>query len=138
MNAQQARALEREHDPLVGRSGLPKYDWPRLPAQLASEERRSEIEAELLASEADVIITLGDQPLRWFPSSHGSHAALSEYGQTPEDYGRLHQFRVAGRNVGLLPLVHPSQAAGLGSHSSGWAELHKQWLMGPSVEVVFS
>jgi uracil-DNA glycosylase len=127
-NKEQAKALRRDYDPLVEKLGLPMYDWPELPSQLADDKRRGEIEAELFESQADVVITLGDQPLKWFTSHFGTHAALSNYGKTLEDYGRLHGFQVSGRDIRLLPLVHPRQAARLGSHSSGWAELHEQWV----------
>lgn len=135
MNEKQSLALVREYDPLRTTLGLPAYDWPTLPSALADERRRAEIESELIDSGARVVVTLGDQPLKWFTRHYGTESALSKYGQTPLEYGRLHAFVMAGRDMQLLPLVHPRQAARLGSHSPVWAALHEQWAAKPPAEV---
>ena len=128
MNSRQACALERSYDPVRASLGLPDYDWPRVPAVLATEARRQEIESELIESGADIVMTLGDQPLKWFTRHFGSAGKLGRYGRTPAEYGRLHPFRVGGREMQLLPLAHPRQAGRLGAHSSTWAELHADWV----------
>jgi len=128
MNEGQARALQREYDPLRASLGLPPYCWPRLPGELADEGRRAEIADELLKSGAEILITLGDQPLRWFTKCYGTADNLRAFGQTAPEYGRLHPISIAGRKLDLLPLVHPRQAARLGSHSAGWAGVHAEWI----------
>ena len=127
MNPGQKRALAERYRPEMKRLGLPEPEWPSLPAYLADEQRRAEIETELWESAADIVITLGDQPLRWFTQYYGSRERLADCGLTDKEYGRLHSIRVGEREVGLLPLVHPRQAGKLGSHSSRWAELHERW-----------
>lgn len=131
MNRSQERALERSYDPARGSLGLPAYDWPGVPAVLATEARRREIEAELLESGADIVMTLGDQPLKWFTRHYGTAGSLGRYGRTPAEYGRLHPFRVGDREMQLLPLAHPRQAGRLGAHSSTWAALHAGWVANP-------
>lgn len=128
MNAKQSTALERAYDPEIGRSGLPRYDWPGLPTELADDRRCAEIETELLASGAELLITLGDLPLQWFTRRYGTKARLFAYGIEPDLYGRRHPFSVGGRAMQLLPLVHPRQAARLGLHSPQWASLHDDWV----------
>ncbi|MDD2732339.1 MAG: hypothetical protein PHF56_00235 [Desulfuromonadaceae bacterium] len=135
MNEKQSAALAREYDPLAEHLGLPAYNWPTLPTVLADEQRRAEIASELSESGADIVITLGDHPLKWFTRHYGTEAALSNYGKTPKDYGRLHPIAVNGHDLQLLPLVHPRQAAKLGSHSSVWADLHEQWAAQPSTKL---
>lgn len=110
--------------------GLPAYDWPLLPDVLADGKRRAEIEAELEESGAEILITLGDHPLKWFATYFGAAAKLHAYGHTASEYGRLHSISMAGRSLQLLPLVHPRQAARLGSHSAGWAGVHQAWVTG--------
>ena len=78
-------------------------------------------------SVAEILVTLGDQPLAWFARFYGSHGALGHYGKTPDTYGRLHDLQIAGKTLKLLPLVHPRQAGRLGSHSTGWSKLHAHW-----------
>jgi len=130
-NEKQVIALQREYDPVRESLGLPNYDWPSLPRKLTDPVRRMEIERELLDSGADTVVTLGDQPLKWFTSFYGTSAELSAYGKSPNEYGQLHSMTVAGRKFNLIPLVHPRQAARLGSHSADWADLHDAWVTSP-------
>lgn len=126
-NPKQRAAIEREYDSRRDALGLPDYDFPPVPAILATEERRLAIQQEIIAASPDVLVTLGDQPLKWFTSPYGSHTTLGAYGETIETYGRLHDLVIAGRALKLLPLVHPRQAARLGTHSATWSELHAHW-----------
>ena len=126
-NPQQRAAIEREYDPRRETLGLPAYDFPAVPSILASAARRGEIETEILAASPEVLVTLGDQPLRWFARFHGAQSALGLYGETAETYGRSHDLEIAGKALKLLPLVHPRQAGRLGSHSTSWSELHDYW-----------
>lgn len=131
MNEKQAAALKREYDPLREELGLPAYNWPFLPRELADARRRAGIESELLESGATTIITLGDQPLKWFAQHYGAAAELSAYGQTAAEYGTARLVSIGGNTLQLLPLVHPRQAARLGTHSALWAGLHDSWVASP-------
>jgi len=126
-NPRQRAAIEREYDPRREALGLPVYNFPVVPSTLASATRRQEIEGEILSASPEVLVTLGDQPLKWFAKHYGSQPALGRYGETPETYGRLHDLEIAGRALKLLPLVHPRQAGRLGSHSAAWSRLHAHW-----------
>jgi uracil-DNA glycosylase len=127
-NPKQRAAIEREYESRRDRLGLPAYDFPPVPSVLASATRRLEIEGEILAASPEVLVTLGDQPLKWFARHYCSQPSLGSYGETPETYGRLHDLEIAGKAVKLLPLVHPRQAGRLGSHSASWSELHAFWI----------
>ena len=126
MNPGQGNAVRGRYDPCARRLGLPASDWPEVPRVLADDVRRQEILAELLESQAELLITLGDPPLKWFGEALGTRRSVREYG-TSADYGALHDIEVSGRTIGHLPLVHPRQAAGLGSHRVEWSEQHQVW-----------
>lgn len=127
-NPRQRAAIEREYDPRREVLGLPPYSFPAVPSTLASAARRREIEEEILTAAPEILVTLGDQPLKWFAKHYGSQPALGLYGETPETYGRLHDLEIAGHRMKLLPLVHPRQAGRPGSHSATWSELHDSWI----------
>ena len=127
MNSSQAAALEREYRPRMQDWGLPEYSFPPVPRELASPRRREEIAEEIVTARSEVLVTLGDKPLRWFAMHFGAKPALSEYGDSSDSYGRRHKMTIAGHRVELLPLVHPRQAGRLGSHSPKWASLHENW-----------
>jgi len=127
MNGRQATALRERYLPVMQKLGLPEPDWPTVPQKPSDEQRREDIEKEVRQSRAKVIITLGDQPLRWFTKFFGSKSRLRDYGTETSTYGQLHQIEIGRRKLQLLPLVHPRQAGKLGSHSSEWARLHEKW-----------
>jgi hypothetical protein len=126
-NKQQEQALQREYVPRMVEWGLPAYNFPPVPTDLADDSRREAIMAEVLSAKPDVLITLGDMPLRWFTRPFGSKTRLSSYGDTPSTYGRLYDITIAGHVHRLLPLVHPRQAGALGLHSQKWSSLHQGW-----------
>jgi uracil-DNA glycosylase len=124
----QAVALQRAYDRRAEQLGLPAYDWPSMPVELADAERRAQVASEVAEASPDMIITLGDQPLRWFTSYFGSKGSLGAYGETKEQYGRFHEVRIGRRTMVHLPLSHPRQVARVGSHSAKWAALHEYWV----------
>ena len=128
MNDSQASAIEKHYAREAAEFRWPRVCWPRLPKSLANTDRRNEIADELRASEAEVIVTLGDLPLRWFGKAYRIEGSLGAYGCDPQRYGRLHAIVIGGRKLKLLPLVHPRQAAGLGGHSACWKSLHAEWM----------
>lgn len=127
MNKGQANAIDRAYNPLVDSIGLPPVQWPPVPRRWTDTDRRDRIAAELQESAAEVLVTLGDQPLKWFARFFGSKSSLRAYGEDSSSYGRLHDIKVNGRAMKLLPLVHARQAAGLSGHSPKWHALHKHW-----------
>lgn len=127
MNRAQAQAVRRAYAPLVEQLALPRENWPRPPDRYTNAVRREEVAAELVESAAEVLITLGDQPLRWFATAFGSKRSVRSYGHDANTYGRLHELDIHDRSLWLLPLVHPRQAAGLGLYSSTWKALHTTW-----------
>lgn len=127
-NPSQAAAIAREYEPEQARLSLPRVDLPVVPARLSSEMRREEVLAEVEESQAQVIILLGDQPIRWWLRSYAPKwRALADFGETLETYGRLRPVEIEGRRYQVLPLVHPRQADGLGTHDAGWRALHLAW-----------
>lgn len=126
-NPLQAAALEREYQPAMARLRLPAYDFPAVPSLLVDSVRISQIEREISEASPELLITLGDQPLKWFTRHYGSKPRLSAYGELNNTYGRLHKIVIGGKKLGLLPLVHPRQAAKLGSYSPKWHQLHADW-----------
>ena len=133
MNPGQRKALEREYYPLAKELGLPTATLPEVPSILADDSRRKEIQEELEESCAEVLVLLGDQPIRWFLNAfHPNWKCLADFGTTPNEYGRLHPMNIGRRSMQVLPVCHPRQAAGLGFHSTRWRELHSHWKSGDS------
>ena len=128
MNDGQAKKVRRKYEPLVERHALPLVNWPDVPAKFTDAARREEIAEELRESSAEVLITLGDKPLKYFAAAFGGKRKLRLYGKDENTYGRMHNLQFHGRSLCLLPLVHPKQAAGLGPHDPVWKDLHNTWV----------
>ncbi|MFO0570167.1 MAG: hypothetical protein U0263_31275 [Polyangiaceae bacterium] len=128
LNPGQARALEREYVPRTKQLGLPTVDLPPVPKAFADARRQEAVLAELEESQAETIVLLGDEPVRhWLKRFDSRWGSLGDFGATDDSYGRRHVATIAGRRYEILPLVHPRQAAGLGSHSASWKARHESW-----------
>jgi len=86
--------------------------------------RRKEIFDELKKSQAEIIITLGDEPIQQFinPLSGGKYRL-----DLNDVYGIQKEIVLDGKKIKLLPLVHPRQAAKLGRYSKKWNDKHEEW-----------
>jgi uracil-DNA glycosylase len=108
--------------------GLPEVTLPLVPKIFADHSRRSEILDEIEEAKPDVLLLLGDEPIKHFLAAFArGWRKLADFGKGTDVYGRLHDTSLDGRQVNVLPLAHPHQVSGLGSHSPTWRELHRIW-----------
>ena len=134
MNDGQCRAIDRAYRPLMRELDLPEVVWPRAPRSeadwrgLVDSRRRDRITAEVAEASPEVLVTLGDAPLRRFARCFGTRWSLASYGCSRDKYGRLHEATIAGCRLQLLPLAHPRQVVQLGRSSPKWTELHRDWI----------
>lgn len=128
-NPGQKCAIEREYVPVMQRYQLPEPSVPSKPKVLSDDIRRSEIMDEIRESEAEVLVLLGDEPVKWFLHQWSEQwQKLADFGTTIKDYGILHPVQLDGITIKVLPLVHPRQSGRLGHYSPMWYKLHQEWL----------
>jgi uracil-DNA glycosylase len=125
MNSAQKRAIQGRYMELAGPHNLPTPSVPDVPKELTDAARRDQIMKEVTESQARTLILLGDEPIRWF-LRHFADCPRRLVGYEP--YGLRHKFTIAGREMGVVPLVHPRQAARLGQSSDRWFRTHQVWL----------
>ena len=93
--------------------------------ELNSSSRRAEILQELEESKAETLILLGDHPIYWFLRFFDKRdSRLSQFGETPETYGKSHPIKINDRTYNVIPLCHPRQADRFGASSTKWGKLH--------------
>jgi len=98
---------------------------PPVPKAFADDSRRQEVLAELEESKAELVILLGDEPVRrWLSKFDDRWKRLSDFGA---EYGRRHRVVLGGKSYEVLPLAHSRQVAGLGSHSVKWRAAQEAW-----------
>lgn len=125
LNPKQEAAIGRAYAPWMERLGLPRVTIPPVPKRFADESRRAEVLAELEESNADIVILLGDEPIRYWLAHHDpTRKKLSDF----HDYGRLHEMNLGSRRRQVLPLAHVRQIASLGRYSKKWKQAHETWI----------
>lgn len=127
LNDSQISAL-KEYEKIRVQYGLNEVTIPKRPYNFCNKERCKEIIAELEESKADMLVLLGDNPIKQFLNKVADvdYKSLKEYKER-YDYGSQSEAVINGKTYKILPLAHPRQIGALGSHSSDWFRLHQEW-----------
>lgn len=126
MNRGQRKAIKR-YSRMTAETNLPPPTVPstEIKSQSVDSPRREEILNEIIESQANVLISLGDLPLKMFLSHYGlDKVRLADY----PIYGRLHPFKIGEIEIELLPLIHPRDTLRESGYATRWFEYHKRWL----------
>ena len=132
INTAQRKVLKRYYEPLVKKYNLPKCTIPNYNSQeFNNDVRREEILKELELSGANIIVLLGDLPIKHFIAHYidDKRETLAAFGKKINEYGKLHKFTIHNNEYQVLPLVHPRQAGKLGRSDQDWHDLHRQWIV---------
>jgi uracil-DNA glycosylase len=130
MNSGQRKAIERAYLPLAKRYHLPEPTVPKAPKRLTGQKRRAEILSELQESGAELLILLGDQPIRWFLNYYDRRwRRLADFLHGDSRYGDVQRAQLGDREMQVLPLAHPRQIARLGRSAVSWYRMHQEWVV---------
>jgi uracil-DNA glycosylase len=104
---------------------------------LSDASRRRDILAEIRQAQPEVVILLGDEPIRWFLAYFDDRwKSLADFGREQHSYGQKYLLTLEHESYNVLPLVHPRQAAKLGAHSANWSALHQHWKANQAPELM--
>ncbi|MBQ2667788.1 MAG: hypothetical protein IJF56_04090 [Clostridia bacterium] len=128
INPSQAKAIREKYDPLIEPYGLNPVTIPARPSTFCSYERSLEITEELMQSQADLLVLLGDIPIAQYLKKAADihYSTLGEYVEQ-YGYGTRTEVTIRGKTIQVLPLAHPRQIGALGAHSEKWFWAHKKW-----------
>ena len=128
LNASQQKVIREKYNPLIAEYGLNEVTIPPRPNKFCDEQRAEAITKELMESEADLLVLLGDIPIAQYLKrvSDVPFSSLQEYCDN-YGYGTRSDITVNGRTLSVLPLAHPRQIGALGAHSARWHNSHKDW-----------
>ena len=129
LNDNQLLFIENTYDKYYREQyGLNKVTVPKRPEKFCDLKRCEEIIAELDLSEAGLLVLLGDILIKQFLNvvADVEYKSLKEYRDL-YGYGNPTEANIDGKRYQVLPLAHPRQIGGLGSHSSEWFDEHKKW-----------
>ncbi len=133
LNPNQIAAIEKHYQTIYEHYGLKEANIPKRTNKFCDQDRCKEILAELEESKAELLILLGDYPIKQFFNS----VADTKYTnlQTYVDkvgYGIKSKATINGKEIEVLPLAHPRQIGGLGNHSGKWEQIHSDWFKKPN------
>jgi hypothetical protein len=129
LNENQVKFIENTYDKdYRNLYGLNEVTIPKRPSKFCDSERCKEIIAELEKSKAELLVLLGDIPIKQFLNVVASvdYRSLQEYNDL-HGYGNPTEAIINGKTYKILPFAHPRQIGGLGSHSSNWFDQHQKW-----------
>jgi hypothetical protein len=137
VNENQRLAITRFYKPIVEKYNLPEAtirDFNK--HELDSPERREEILRELEESQASTLVLLGDLPISMFLNFHDKkYSRLADFGETGEQYGKVHEIIINDKPYKVIPLCHPRQSDRLGASNSKWGVFHDNWMKGKMAEI---
>ena len=128
INPSQAKAIKEKYDPLMETYHLNPVTIPARPSAFCNKARSAEITAELIQSQAELLVLLGDIPIAQYLKKVADvpFSSLGEYVDL-YGYGNPTTVSIGGKELKVLPLAHPRQIGALGAHSERWFLAHRQW-----------
>lgn len=128
LNPSQIKALQDKYNPLIKQFNLNTVTIPPRPNTFCNQARSTEITEELLQSQAELLVLLGDIPIAQYLNKVTDipYSSLGEYVEL-YGYGTKTEITIQGRTIQVLPLAHPRQIGALGAHSEKWFLMHKNW-----------
>ena len=128
LNHSQIKVIEKKYNPLIEQYGLNPVTIDERPTIFCDESRNEEILVELDESQANLLVLLGDIPIKQFlnKSVHVEYSSLQEY-VNKYGYGNSSEVIINNRVIEVLPLAHPRQIGALGRYSKKWYFEHKMW-----------
>ena len=128
LNPSQVKAIREKYNPLIEEYGLNPVTIPTRPSTFCNKERSEEITDELMQSQADLLVLLGDIPIAQYLKKVADvpFSTLGEYVDL-YGYGNPIEITINNKNIKVLPLAHPRQIGALGAHSEKWFLAHKEW-----------
>lgn len=128
INSSQAKVLKEKYNPLIEKYNLNPVTIPARPSAFCDKARSVEITDELMQSEAELLVLLGDIPIAQYLKKVANvpYSTLGEYVDT-YGYGTKTDITINGKRMKVLPLAHPRQIGALGAHSEKWFLVHREW-----------
>ncbi len=128
INPSQAKAISEKYNPLIEQYGLNPVTIPKRPLDFCNQKRSEEITRELMQSEAELLVLLGDIPIAQYLKKVADipYSTLGEYVDF-YGYGNPTETIIRGKTIKVLPLAHPRQIGALGAHSERWNLAHREW-----------
>ena len=128
LNPSQIKVIRDYYEPIMEEYHLNPVTIRHRGSFFCDEKRSKEIIRELEQSQANLLVLLGDIPIKQFLNrvADVEYSSLQEY-KDKFGYGKFSETIIKGRKIKILPLAHPRQIGALGAHSEKWNQVHSDW-----------
>lgn len=132
LNSKQVNRIKNDYNPLVKKYGLNPVTVPAAGEAFCDDERVSEITKELLESQAEWLILLGDKPIKQYlkkvvKMTNDNWNDLKECVEI-NGYGTIIEMEIAGKMLKVVPMVHPHHIIPVEPYSHKWHDNHMKWV----------
>ncbi len=120
--------IRDKYNPLIKDYDLNDVTIRRRPVVFCDERRAREISEELIESEAELLILLGDITIGQYlrKAAKTPYRSLEEYSEE-FGYGERSTVTIRGREIEILPVAHPRQIGVYGAYNERWHKAHMEW-----------
>ncbi|MBE6105658.1 hypothetical protein [Anaerovibrio lipolyticus] len=135
LNPKQVYAIWKNYKPYLDEDKgieLNNVTIPAVPDTFCDKERVEEITKELLESQAEWLILLGDKPIKQYlkkvvKMTNDIWNNLKECVEI-NGYGTIIEMEIAGKMIKVVPMVHPHHIIPVEPYSPQWHDTHMKWV----------
>jgi uracil-DNA glycosylase len=122
------REIKDKYDPLKYEYDLNDALIPKRPMVFCDDRRAREIADEIIESQAELLILLGDIPIGQFlhKAAKVPYRSLQDYCEE-FGYGERSKVTIKDREIEVLPVAHPRQIGVYGAYNEVWHTEHIKW-----------
>lgn len=122
------REIKDKYDPLKYEYDLNDALIPKRPMVFCDDRRAREIADEIIESQAELLILLGDIPIGQFlhKAAKVPYRSLQDYCEE-FGYGERSKATIKDREIEVLPVAHPRQIGVFGAYNEVWHMKHIKW-----------
>ena len=124
----QYKEIMDKYNPFVFDYNLNYSTIPKRPIVMCDRRRSMEITNEIIESQAELLVLLGDIAIGQFlnKAARVSYSSLNDY-EEQYGYGIPSEAVIGGKYMEVLPLAHPRQIGVFGVYNEKWHYTHGQW-----------
>ena len=124
----EAKDIRDHYNPLIKDYDLNDVTIRKRPVVFCDDMRSREICEEIIESQAELLILLGDIAIGQFlhKAAKVPYRSLEDYCEE-FGYGVRSQVTLRGKQIEVLPVAHPRQIGVFGAYNEKWHQAHMEW-----------
>ncbi len=124
----EAKDIRDKYNPLIREYDLNDVTIRKRPVVFCDDARAREIAQEIVESQAELLILLGDIAIGQFlyKASKTPYRSLQDYCEE-FGYGERTEVTIRDKKIEVLPIAHPRQIGIYGAYNEKWHRAHMEW-----------